>query len=471
MFQLMDHQREGVAFLVENGSGLLAFEQGLGKTLVAIEAYRRLREEGKASLLLVVCPNSLKKNWQQELARFAPGLSSEIVRGTARERRERLSFTTADVVIINYEAARNEIISIQALLKRNRAVLVLDESHMAKNRSSLTSIASRHFARLAPFRWLLTGTPIPNSPEDIFAQVELVAAGSPLGSFGAFCERFADAGTSPAQQEALAEEVEPFLLRRRKEDCLDLPEKTFVDLHVPLPAWQRALYEDMRDGIVRNVRQMSREEYRRFAPTALTRLLRLSQLASNPSLLIHEEGRTPGKFREMDQVLEELVAENGRKVILWSYYVKTVEALADRYSEYGAVTLYGGTPSEERQEIAESFQQDPDVRLLVANPAAAGTGFTLTAADYAIYETLNWRYDLYAQSQDRNHRIGQAAPVTYLRLLAEDTIDEVMAEALARKGVMAANILGDEADEFSVTTMPPEAFCQMLEENKLPGGD
>src|SRR5207247_5367290 len=117
------------------------------------------------------------------------------------------------------------------------------------------------------------------------------------------------------------------------------------------------------------------------------------------------------------------------------------------YEKYGVVALFGETPSSERQTIATQFQNDDATKLLVANPAAAGTGFTLTAASYAIYESLTWRYDLYAQSQDRNHRIGQSLPVTYLRLIADGTVEQAIAEALARTAQMAGEGLGDAAGQ------------------------
>ena len=271
------------------------------------------------------------------------------------------------------------------------------------------------------------------------------------------------------KQEQLADRLKPYLLRRTKEQCLDLPPKTFVDLVVPLPMWQRKLYEAMRDGLLRQVAAMDRKAFAAYAPTALTKLLRLSQLASNPALVFPNEVRRPGKLAEMDRVLDELVSANGRKVILWSYYVDTITALAKRYRHFKAVTLFGGTPPPERQGTVRAFQEDPSVRLLIGNPAVAGTGFTLTAATYAIYETLTWRYDLYAQSQDRNHRIGQHAPVTYLRLIAEDTIDQVIAESLARKTSMARRIVGDSATTLSVTDMAAQEFCEMLLTNRLPG--
>ena len=466
--ELMAHQEQGVRFLLEREGGILAFEQGLGKTLTAIAAFAQLRERGLAEHMLVICPNSLKRNWAAELARFAPGWGVAVVGGSARVRRDALATAADDVVIINYEAVRTEIAPVRSVMRRLRPVLVLDESHYVKNRRSLSSIAARHFAPLARFRWLLTGTPVTNSPADIHAQLDVVAGKDPLGSYDVFMLDYGDAGTDLGKQEQLAARLKPYLLRRTKEQCLDLPAKTFVDLVVPLPVWQRRMYEAMRDGLLQEVGAMDRKAFAASAPTALAKLLRLSQLASNPALVFPNEVRRPGKFAELDRILDELVSANGRKVILWSYYVDTITALAERYRRFKAVTLFGGTPPPERQGTVRAFQEDPSVRLLIGNPAVAGTGFTLTAATYAVYETLTWRYDLYAQSQDRNHRIGQHAPVTYLRLIAEDTIDQVIAESLARKTSMARRIVGDGATTLSVTDMAPQEFCEMLLSNRLP---
>ena len=468
MAELMSHQIEGRDFLVGQRCGILAFEQGLGKTLTAIEAFLELRRRHRVRHMLVLCPNSLKRTWSREIGTFAPALSVRIIEGTARTRRTALAKAREDVVIVNYESARGEITPVRALMRRLHPVLVLDESHYVKSRYSLTSISARHFAPLAEFRWLLTGTPVTNSPGDIHSQINLVTDEDILGPYDVFMLDYGDASDNPILQEKLASRISAFLLRRTKEECLDLPEKIFVDVYVPLPSWQRELYCDVRDGIVRDVRSMDGETFRSFASTAFTRLLRLSQVASNPSLFIPEEKREPAKFEELDRILLELIGSCGRKVILWSYYVGTIKDLVERYQHYGVVSLYGGTPTDERQNIVQSFQSDQKVNLLIANPAAAGTGFTMTAATYAIYETLNWRYDLYAQSQDRNHRIGQEMGVTYLRLIAEDTLDEVVVQALERKAEMARRIVGDPDRGVSFANMTPLQFCEMLMSNRLP---
>lgn len=463
----MAHQREGVGFLLARRAALLAFEQGLGKTLVAIEAFRELRLKGALDAMLVLCPNSLKRTWATEAAKFAPELRVHVVTGAARARRRGIGEAAADVVVVNYEAARNEVTALRALLQRRRCALVLDESHNVKNYRSLNAVAARHLAPLAEYRWLLTGTPATNTPLDLYSQLTLVAGEKqPFGSLAAFQARYGD-DAHPGDVAALAEKAAPFLLRRTKEQCLDLPDKTFIDVSVELQPWQRKLYDAMRDDLAHDVEGMSPEQFRAFVPTAMTRLLRLSQVASNPALLLPSERRVPAKFTELDRFVEEIVSAE-RKVIVWSYYVETIQALAGRYRELGAAALYGETPAEDRQALAARFQSDPGLRILVANPGAAGTGFTLTAASYAIYETLSWRYDLYAQSQDRNHRIGQRNPVTYIRLLADDTVEQAIVQALERKARMAAGLLGDKVDGDPVPDMTAESFLHLLRTGTLP---
>lgn len=462
--KLMAHQKEGVDFLLSRRSGIVAFEQGLGKSLVAIEAFRRLQGLGVVQTMLILCPNSLKRTWVQEIAHFAPEFDVGVVEKGRVQRRRVFARTGAAVIIVNYESARNEIVAIQALLHRVPAALVLDESHCIKNHYSLNSIAAQNFVPFAEYRWLLTGTPITNRPTDIYPQICVVAGCQPFGSYASFKASYGDSDLSPSRQESLAVKIKPYLIRRTKEECLDLPDKSFTNRMVELPQWQRKLYEAVRDDLAHDIEDMSPEEFHQFVPTGLVRLLRLSQIASNPNLVFPNETRLPGKFVQLDGILDELISE-GRKVIVWSYYVRTIRLLEDRYRRHGVASLHGETPPEDRQKIASRFQNDSDLMVLIANPAAAGTGFTLTAANYTIYETLTWRYDQYAQSQDRNHRIGQEIPVTYIRLLAADTIEFAIVEALTQKAKLATGIIGDKKHLSNITR---KAFQGMLQTGHLP---
>jgi SNF2 family DNA or RNA helicase len=461
----MDHQLEGVTFLTGGRQGLLAFEQGLGKTLVAIDAYRRLRERNDADRMLVVCPNSLKRNWVAEIDKFAPALTVEIAEGPPRDRRRIFATSAADIMVTSYETARVEVTAILALASRSRTVLVLDESHAAKNWKSLTSTSMRHLAPRCEYRWLLSGTPVTNTPADLYTQIEIIAPGErSLGSLESFLARVEEDPSATFAKPVL----DRLVLRRTKEECLDLPDKTFTDVLVDLPVWQRRLYDEMKTQMVCDIQSMSGEQYRAFASTALAQLTRLSQLASNPSLLFPETSHTPAKFEVLDDLVSDILSVPGRKIIIWSTYVRNIETLIRRFSKYGAVAIYGGIETGERQEVAARFQGDPAARILIANAAAAGTGFTLTAASYTIYESMSWRFDHYAQSQDRNHRIGQTQPVSYLRLIAADTIDEVVARALERKSGMARNLLSDPESQHFLSRLTAEQMCALIADNELP---
>jgi SNF2 family DNA or RNA helicase len=462
-FELLQHQRDGVTFLTESGAGLLAFEQGLGKTFVAIEAFRRLIENGVVDKLLVICPNSLKRNWVAEFSKFAPSVSTEVAEGLPKTRRAIFRESSADVLITSYETARAEVTSLLALAQRQRTVLVLDESHAAKNWKSQTSTAARTIAPFCNYRWLLSGTPVTNTATDLFTQIEIIEPGRrSLGSLEVFKARLEDDPSASFAQDV----IQRLVMRRTKEQCLDLPAKSYTDVRVDLPQWQRQLYDAMRDEMVCEIEAMSGQQFRAFAPTALAKLTRLIQLASNPALIFPELEQVPAKFDALEGIIEDILSVPGRKVIIWSNYVKSIETLLQRIE--GSVAIYGGTPNDQRQGIASSFQNDPTVRVLIANPAAAGTGFTLTAASYTIYETLSWRYDHYAQSQDRNHRIGQTQPVTYLRLLAADTIEEAIVSALERKSALARSLLGDEGSGDVISKLSQDDLCSLLKTNVLP---
>lgn len=463
--ELMAHQQDGIDFLTRRKAGLLAFEQGLGKTLVSIDAFRRIWAARDADRLLVICPNSLKRNWVAELRKFAPELSVDIAEGLPRERRRVFAASQANVVVTSYETARSEVTAILAFVQRQSTALVLDESHSAKNPRSLTSAAARHIAPHCGFRWLLSGTPVPNTAADLYNQIEILAPGqNVLGSRDSFLAMIGEDPVAGFAKHAL----DRLILRRTKDECLDLPEKTFVDIRVDLPAWQRKLYDDMRTQMVCDIQAMNGDQYRAFASTALAQLTRLSQIASNPSLLFPELNAVPGKFETLDGLLADILSVPCRKVIVWSNYVRSIEVLLERFRSSGAVAIYGGTPAAERQDVAHRFETDEGTRILIANPAAAGTGFTLTAATYSIYETLSWRYDHYAQSQDRNHRIGQSKPVTYLRLLAVDTIEEAVVKALERKSELARGLLGDQNRMAAVSSLTKDQMCAFLIRNELP---
>ncbi|MFN3213020.1 MAG: DEAD/DEAH box helicase [Henriciella sp.] len=467
-YKLLHHQEEGAEFLTGQSGGLLAFEQGLGKTLVAIDAFSTLLFRNKVEQMLVVCPNSLKRNWKAEIEKFAPQLTVAIAEGSPKRRRAIFHQPDARVIVTSYETSRSEVTAILALLQRRRSVLVLDESHATKNQSSQTSIAAQEFAPYALYRWLLSGTPVTNTATDLHTQIGIIRPGrNPLGTV----ESFSATLDSRPDDPRIRSVVDELILRRTKEQCLDLPDKSFVDVRIELEPWQRTLYDDMRHQMVCEIEAMTGEQYTAFASTALSQLTRLVQIATNPQLLFPELERDPAKFLALDNILAEIMSVQGRKVILWSNYIRSIEVMLERFQRFGAAAIYGGTPNDVRQDIAREFQEGEELRVLIANPAAAGTGFTLTAASHTVYESLSWRYDHYAQSQDRNHRIGQTQPVTYTRLLAADTIEDAIITALERKSILAGSLLGDGAVGEVVSQLSRDQMCELLRTNRLPEVD
>ena len=439
---LMPHQRLGAHFLAAHTGALLADEQGLGKTLTCLAAFWLVRQAEPGTQLLIVCPNSLKRTWRNEIERFFGGWSISVASGSRSSRRKATS-TRADVYVVNYEAVRSDRADLRLLLRRRSTVVVCDEAHAVKNLQAQTT-QSLGFLRSAATRmWLMTGTPVPNKIEDVYAQITLADEGRTLGTINDFRSRYGQAAEQTAQMEDLQSALEPLILRRTKDEVLHLPERVFEQRWVELTGRQRRLYEDVRSGLRADVEALTEERFEAHRQNILVRLLRLAELASNPRLVYPDFEGPIAKQLEIDDLLTQLIAENGRKVVLWSYYVETIEDMLRRYEAYQPVAIYGKVDLERRAQAVKRFQDDPSTMLFVGNPHAAATGLTLTAASFAIYETISWRFDLYAQSLDRIHRIGQRSNVTYFEVLAADTIDELMRQRLDEKRSVASTLLGD----------------------------
>jgi SNF2 family DNA or RNA helicase len=440
--ELLPHQRPAVEFLAAKSGALLCDEQGLGKTLTCLTAFWLVRQLGDAERLLVVCPNSLKHTWEKEIQRFFPSWTVSIASGSKRARMRAYDART-DVHIANYEAARGDYAELRLLLRRRPTVLVCDESHHVKNATSRTTRALSFMRSAAAKVWVMSGTPIPNALMDAYSQVYVADGGRALGPIDAFDRRFGKAADQRRAAVDLNHALEPVLLRRTKDEVLDLPPRVFEERYVELAGEQRRLYDTIRKDLLNEVSGMSTREFEAGRSNVLTKLLRLAQAASNPRLVVPDFAGVPAKQREIDVLLEDIIEANGRKVVLWSYYVKTIEDLLKRYSRFQPVAIYGAVDLSERAAAVERFQTDPATALFVGNPQAAGVGLTLTAAHFAVYETLTWRYDLYAQSLDRIHRIGQERSVTYFSVLAAGTVDEDVLERLNKKRDTAAQVLGD----------------------------
>jgi SWI/SNF-related matrix-associated actin-dependent regulator of chromatin subfamily A-like protein 1 len=429
----LPHQIEGTKFLRENTSAALFDEQGLGKSKQVIDAVMGAISAGELGAALIVCPNGLKSNWAAEVEKFSSARYALFGSGAAA-RRVAFRSLKAAFYIINYEAIASELASLKALMRFKRVAVVLDESHRIKSPEGKATRAILALRKLAARRYILSGTPVANSPEDLWSQMLFLDDGQSLGaSFEEFKKTYRTGSKGYRNLEQLRERVQGRSLRRTKATSLDLPKKEFSRLMVKLEGQQEALYLQMRNELSVWIKSMSGEEFETRADAVLARLVRLAQLASNPALLDPGYSECPAKIRALDALLAGYMATPGQKVLLWSSFVDNIRMLAARYAPWKPVCVFGEVDADARNEAVRAFKTDPDIRLFIANPAAAREGLTLTEANVAIYLDRTFNLVDYLQSQDRIHRISQTQACEIILILAEGTIDELIDFTLEQK--------------------------------------
>jgi SNF2 family DNA or RNA helicase len=238
--------------------------------------------------------------------------------------------------------------------------------------------------------------------------------------------------------EQLRRRIAPGTLRRTKSEALDLPPKTYTRLRVDLDGRQLAMYEQLREEFELWVRSLTGEEVLHRADAILSRMVRLAQLASNPALLDAAYDETPAKFAALDALFEDFYTRSKQqKIIVWTSFVANIDTLCQRYAAMHPVAIHGDVDNVERDLAVHSFTQDQATRLLIANPAAAREGLTLTEANVAIYLDRTFNLVDYLQSQDRIHRISQTRPCEIVLLIGRDTVDEFIDFSLEQKHRLA----------------------------------
>ena len=435
------HQRAGLAFLCKLGGGALLWEMGLGKMKTAIDYAEWLVDPDLPRNLrvLVICPNTVRRNWGHEIEMHAGHRDYVIPDGDYKKRLPMVG--SKRYTVLNTEALSHPQMS-KLLAERLWDLIVVDESTRFKGPTSLRTKALHKLD--AKHRVILTGTPITGSPEDAWAPFEFVSPGLFGKSFYGFRDRYLDLdyfkkvqGVKPSKAAELRERLGSRSYRILKADVLDLPPKVYVDRVVTLDGDQKRAYATMRDEL--------RAEYEGGqieAFNVLTQLLRLTQITAG----LIGEGDTyqwldkgNAKLAELDALMDELGDE---PVVVFGQYQRELRELAHRYRCSNAI-IYGPTPEKERARLIDEFQAGRINRLFVQT-RTGGIGINLTAARTAIYYTRSWGLEEYLQSQDRLHRIGQTGTVTIVHLIAEGTVDIQIAAALAAKTSLADNLTGDD---------------------------
>lgn len=443
--KLDDHQAVNVAAMTLNECyGLCLFdEQGAGKTVSVVYAWDVLAERRAADLLVVVAPKSMATEWAHDIERFRPTLYRVVVVDGPRREKRRALARRADVVVLGFDALITLEHELRSLAARRRTVLVVDESFTVKNPDALRTAATRRTREWVDRCWVLCGTPAPNAPHDVRAQVDLADLGVAFAGVSLPDER---AAASTAVRDVL--ENRAVYLRSLKREALpDLPDKRFDIVHVKLAPRQRQLYEALRGELVEALEGIDEEEFRRHRASFIARRTAMLQVCSNPIGVDASHDEEPVKLAAVRSIVSQRVAV-GEKVVVWSFYRASLAALVGELAIFGAVRYDGTVASvEDRRRAVRSFQEDPDVQVFVGNPAAAGAGLTLTASRCAVYESMSNQAAHYLQSLDRVHRRGQDRDVHYVVLLAEDTIEQAAFDRLRHKQRDAQQLLGDPVEE------------------------
>jgi SNF2 family DNA or RNA helicase len=441
------HQTEAVAFMKGKRQVALFDEQGLGKTKVVIDV---ILEDIRSEMIdgaLIVCRKYLLANWEEEIRKHSY-LKYVTLTGTKGTKGARF-MVFSYFYLVNYESLITEIDRITMLLTIRRLAIVLDESQKIKNPDSRTAQSVFKLRPMAAKRIIISGTPIANKPEDIWAQFYFLDDGELLGkSFNTFRKHYGievrgeTLGVMSRNLSRLREDINSVSIRRLKNQVLELPEKRYEDVVVTLQGQQKNMYDKMRDDLYLEVRKLDGEQVIDEAQNILKKLLRLTQIASNPALLHAEYSEVPAKFFALDRLVERIVGR-GEKVIIWTAFVENVRTLRKRYSRFFPLMLFGEIPMVKRNIIVQKFMNDAALRVLVANPAAAREGLTLTSANNAIYLDRNFSLVDYLQSQDRIHRISQVRVCNIMKIIAKNTIDEYIDEVVFKKQRVAQFVQGD----------------------------
>ena len=458
------HQKKALEMSWDKEVFAYFMEMGTGKSKVLIDNIAMLYNAGKINGALIVAPKGVYKNWfDQEIPNHMPDYIPKKVglwktKPNAPDLKPLFS-TGAElhILIMNVEAfsTKKGVQFAEKFLNSHKALMAIDESTTIKNPGALRTKTIVSLRPLTKYRRILTGSPVTKSPLDLFTQCYFL---DPYlldqSSYYVFRTRYAicrKINVSGRQVEIvvgyrnlpeLSEKLKPFSYRVLKDDCLDLPKKTYMKRTVELTAEQKKVYKQMKQEAIAflNGKMVT-------SATVITQLMRLHQI-------------TCGHFKSNDGTVQDLknnriaqlmdiLQEVEGKVVIWAHYrhdiEKIVEAISKTYGENTVVTYYGDTTTDDRQKAIKKIQdENSPVRFIIGTPQTGGYGITLTGASTMIYYSNGYDLEKRQQSEARIDRIGQKKPMTYIDIMAEDTIDDKIVKSLRNKVNIATEIMGEE---------------------------
>jgi len=445
-------------------------EMGTGKTKVLIDNVAMLYDKGKIDGALIIAPKGVVKTWYEQelpthLADHIENVSilwqANITKGQQEKLDSLFEIDSAlHILVMNVEALSTEkgVKFASKFINSHKTLMAIDESTTIKTPTARRTKNIIKMGVNAKYKRIMTGSPITKNPLDLYTQCEFLDPWLlDFASYYAFRNRYAEMKTMHLRGRSiqvvagfqnlgeLSDKVKDFSYRVLKEDCLDLPPKNFVKRHITLTADQKRIYEQMKKHAIAMLNKKVTTTV-----TVLTQLMRLHQITCG--YVTADDGTIQevesNRLNELMSVLEETEG----KVIIWANYQFSVSDIIKKITKvYGPdsyVHYYGLTPQEDRQDYIRKFQNDPKCRFIIGTPQTGGYGITLTQANTVVYYSNGYDLEKRLQSEDRAHRIGQKKNVTYIDIIAEDTIDEKIVEALRSKIDIASQVMGEELKEW-----------------------
>ncbi len=454
--KLYNHQQNAYDFALKifeesKGVALLA-DMGTGKSMMTIAITGTLEAERGVKKMLVVCPKSIVGVWEEEFRKFADyKYALTVLDGAMEKKRSAFGFMNGQalqIIVVNYESCwRLE----SEITKWKPDLIVCDESSKIKTPSASQAKALHRLGRITKYNIILTGTPITGSPLDIFSQYKFVNDSIFGTSFYLFRNRYAIMGgyqnrmiIGYRHMAELVKKVHSIAYRIKIEDAVDLP--PFIDETriVPLESQAQSVYKRLEKDCYA---ELNNGEV--TARNVLTQLLRLSQCSGGfirDDASGEAEQVSSAKLEALEEIIDACLDE-GRKVVVFARFVPEIEGIRDMLEEkkIGYSLIYGAT--QDRAEQVKKFQENPNVKVFVGQLQTTGMGLTLTAANVAVFYSLDFSYANYEQSRARIHRIGQKEKCLYIHLVGKGTVDEKILHALKHKADIA-NLMVDNWREL-----------------------
>jgi len=413
-YKPFEHQKDTASFLTLHRRAFCLNEQGTGKTGSAIWAADYLMKIGKIKRVLIVCPLSIMDSaWRGDLFNFAMHRTADIAYG-AKDKRVKIINGGAEFIIINYDGLN---IVEEEIKKGGFDLIIVDEANAYKNAQTTRWKTLNRILTPDTWLWMMTGTPAAQSPVDAYGLAKLVNPKNVPTFFTAFKDMVMTKVTTfkwvvrPNADKVVFEALQP-AIRYTKEECLDLPEMTYVVRDVELTPQQKKYYEALRKQLV--VQTTGEQITAVNAAVGLNKLLQIScgAVYADSGETLHFD------ISNRYKVLREVVDETRQKVLIFVPFKHTIELLREKLTADGFATdvISGEVSAGKRADIFRRFQTQPDPRILIIQPQAAAHGVTLTAADTIVWWGPTSSLETYAQANARAHRAGQRHPVTVVKL-------------------------------------------------------